>query len=330
MSASTVVVTGGAGFVGSHVTDAFVARDARVEIIDDLSTGTRANVNGRAKLHELDIRSRESVELLQSLRPEVIVHLAAQLDVRKSVADPLIDASVNILGTPNLLEAVRNDPGRWRPRFILASTGGAVYVDFVTPPNAETTPKDPQSPYAIAKLSVEYYLTYYARVHGLDTVSLRLANVFGSRQDPHGEAGVVAIFCGRLLSGKALTIFGDSTQTRDYVYVGDVADAIIRAVDASLPAPERVDSRALNIGTGVATTVNRLAEALFSVAGRAVPVGFAPPRKGEQQQSFLDASKVAHVLGWRPRVTLEAGLETTYAWAGCAHRPIVISRIGAS
>jgi UDP-glucose 4-epimerase len=312
----SVVITGGAGFIGSHVTELFLARDYTVTAIDDLSTGKRDNVDARATLRELDVRSRGSAALLDELRPDVIVHLAAQMDVRKSVADPLFDASVNISGTINLLEAVRACSGTWRPRFVFASTGGAVYGDFVTPPNAETFPKDPESPYAIAKLSVEYYLAYYARVHGLDTLSLRLGNVFGPRQDPHGEAGVVAIFCGRIRAGQPITIFGDGTQTRDYVYVGDVAAAVVRAAVADLPPPERVDARAFNIGVGTGTTVKRLAEALFHIAGRSVPIEFAPTRKGEQQHSFLDPSKAKRVLGWRPAVTLEQGLAATYRWFG--------------
>jgi len=310
----SVLISGGAGFIGSHVTEMFLARGYTVTIIDDLSTGKRENVDARATLHELDIRSRESAAQLYGLRPDVIVHLAAQMDVRKSVADPLFDASVNITGTISLLEAVRAHSEAWRPRFIFASSGGAVYGDFVTPPNMETFAKDPESPYAITKLCCEYYLAYYARVHGLDTISLRLGNVFGPRQDPHGEAGVVAIFCRRLRDGQPLTIFGNGTQTRDYVYAGDVAEAVMRAVAAELPPPERIDVRAFNIGTGTGTTVNRLAEALFEVAGRSVPIEFAPARKGEQQHSFLDPSKAKRLLGWRPTVTLEQGLAATYRW----------------
>jgi UDP-glucose 4-epimerase len=310
----SVLISGGAGFIGSHVTEMFLARGYTVTIIDDLSTGKRENVDTRATLHELDIRSRESAALLHTLRPDVIVHLAAQMDVRKSVANPVFDASVNITGTISLLEAVRAHSEGWRPRFVFASSGGAVYGDFVARPNVETFAKDPESPYAIAKLSCEYYLAYYARVHRVDTISLRLGNVFGPRQDPHGEAGVVAIFCRRLRDGQPLTIFGDGTQTRDYVYAGDVAEAVMRAVVAELPAPERIDDRAFNIGTSTGTTVNRLAEALFEVAGRSVPITFAPARKGEQQHSFLDPSKARRLLGWRPTVTLEQGLEATYRW----------------
>jgi UDP-glucose 4-epimerase len=309
---SSVLITGGAGFIGSHVTETFLGQGYTVEVVDNLSTGKRQNVDARARLHEVDVRSREAASLLGELRPDIIVHLAAQMDVRKSVADPLYDSSVNILGTVNLLEAIRAGSAAWRPRFIFASTGGALYGDLVTPPNVENIAKDPESPYAIAKLGCEYYLAYYARVHGLDTMSLRLANVFGPRQDPHGEAGVVAIFCGRLRAGEPLTVFGDGGQTRDYIYVGDVADAVLAAVRADLPPARGVDARAFNIGTGVGTTVKRLAEALFEVAGRSVPIHFALPRKGEQQHSFLEPSKARRVLGWRPKVSLEQGLSATY------------------
>jgi len=310
----SVLITGGAGFIGSHVTEMFLARGYTVTIIDDLSTGKRENVGASATLHELDIRSPETAALLHELRPGVIVHLAAQLDVRKSVADPLFDASVNITGTIGLLEAIRVCSKGWRPRFVFASSGGAVYGDFDTRANVETFAKDPESPYAIAKLSCEYYLAYYARVHGLETISLRLGNVFGPRQDPNGEAGVVAIFCRRLRDGQPLIVFGDGTQTRDYVYAGDVAEAVMRAVVVELPPPERIDARAFNIGTGTGTTVKRLAEALFEVAGRSVPIEFAAARKGELQHSSLDPSKARRLLGWRPTVTLEQGLAATYRW----------------
>jgi UDP-glucose 4-epimerase len=187
------------------------------------------------------------------------------------------------------------------------------------PPNVETFPKDPESPYAIAKLSVELYLAYYARVHGLDTVALRYGNVYGPRQDPHGEAGVVAIFCGRLLEGRPLTVFGDGQQTRDYVYVADVADATWRAATRMLPAPALLDARAFNIGTGVGTPVLRLAEVLSAAAGRAPQIEFAPKRAGEQQESYVDVSKAARLLDWRPSVTLEDGLARSYAAFAAQH-----------
>jgi UDP-glucose 4-epimerase len=197
---------------------------------------------------------------------------------------------------------------------VFASTGGAVYGDSAVPPASETTPKEPDSPYAIAKLSVEYYLSYYARIHGLDTASVRFSNVYGPRQDPHGEAGVVAIFCGRIIDARPLLVFGDGTQTRDYVHVSDVAEATFAVATAPLPVTRRVDERAFNIGTGVATSVLRLAETLLGVAGATSPVEFAPKRPGEQQHSFLLVDKARAVLGWSPRISLEQGLTDTYNW----------------
>jgi UDP-glucose 4-epimerase len=252
--------------------------------------------------------------LVQSERFDVIVHLAAQMDVRKSVADPRFDAMTNVVATLSLLEALRGTPRASSTRFVFASTGGAVYGDFGTPPNAESTPKEPDSPYAISKMAVEYYLTYYARVHGMDTASVRYANVYGPRQNAHGEAGVVAIFCGRILEGVPLRVFGDGKQTRDYVYVGDVAEATVRAATMPLPPPGRVDERAFNVGTGVETSVIELAERLFAVAGVDPAIEFAPKRPGEQERSSVKVDKARAVLGWEPQLTLDQGLAETYAW----------------
>lgn len=307
------LVTGGAGFIGSHVADLFIERGYGVEIIDDLSTGNPANTPERARLHEVSVASHEAAEILRSGDFDVLVHLAAQIDVRKSVSDPLFDARTNILGTLNLLEAVRQSGRATRVAF--TSTGGAIYGDFNKPPNLETFAKDPESPYAISKLSAEYYLAYYGRVHGLEHVSLRFGNVYGPRQDPHGEAGVVAIFCNRLLDEKPLTIFGDGLQTRDYVYVGDVARAVYLAATAPLPAAGRVDARAFNIGTGIGTSVVEVARLLQEAAGRTAEVVFEPRRPGEQQESFLDVSKSGDVLGWRPATSLAEGLAKTFAWS---------------
>jgi UDP-glucose 4-epimerase len=264
---ATALVTGGAGFIGSHVADLFLSRGFDVEIIDDFSTGRRENVAGGIRVHEMDIRSVDAARVVERGGFDVIAHLAAQIDVRKSVADPVSDASVNIVGSLNVLEALRRSASASRARVVFSSTGGALYGDFVSPPNIETYPKDPESPYAIAKLSVEHYLAYYGRVHGMKSVALRFGNVYGPRQDPHGEAGVVAIFCGRLLEGRPLTVFGDGLQTRDYVYVTDVAEATFRAATAPLPPADRLDARGFNIGTGVGTPVLRLAELLRAAAG---------------------------------------------------------------
>ena len=313
------LITGGAGFIGSHVSEAFVERGWSVDIIDDLSTGKSENVPKQATLHELDVRSPEAARLVTKGEFSAVVHLAAQIDVRKSVADPVNDASINILGTLNLLEAVRSSRKN-ACRFVFISTGGALYGDFVTPPNEETFPKDPESPYAISKLSAEYYLAYFGRVHGLSTAALRLGNVYGPRQDPHGEAGVVAIFCGRILDGRPLTIFGDGTQTRDYVYVRDVAQSAIAAVTTELPGPGRLDARGFNIGTGVGTSVNDLAQTLLRVSGTPVPVEYAPHRPGEQMHSFLNVAKSDSALGWKASVTLEQGLAETFSWFKSRHR----------
>jgi len=308
----TVLITGGAGFIGSHVAERFLAEGWTVHILDNLITGKRENIPATAIFHELDIRSKEAASLLGTLKPQALVHLAAQMDVRRSVADPVFDAQTNVVGSLNLLEAVR--AASPKTRVVFASTGGAIYGDFTSPPNVETYEKDPESPYAISKLAVELYLAYYGRVHGLETVALRFGNVYGPRQDPHGEAGVVAIFCGRLLEGRSLTIFGDGTQTRDYVYVADVADATFRASTRPVPAPGRLDVRAYNVGTGVGTSVTRLAELLSRAAGKEPILEHAPHRPGEQQESVLNVTKAARELEWRPRVSLEDGLARSYEW----------------
>ena len=312
MSTLRAVVTGGAGFIGSHVVDALLADGYAVVVIDDLSSGSRANLSAAAQFQHLDVRSPEAATLVREGQFDLLVHLAAQMDVRKSVVDPMNDASVNIIGALNLLEAVRASPHR--PRVVFASTGGVIYGDFVEPPNAEVASKDPESPYAIAKLSVEFYLAYYARVHGLDTIALRLANVFGPRQNPHGEAGVVAIFCQRIVAGRALTVFGDGQQTRDYVFVADVVRAVLAAATRPLLAAGRLDERSFNIGTAIPTSVLTLAAELQATAGSDAPIEFAPKRPGEQERSFVSIDKAARLLGWSPTVTLADGLSQTFDW----------------
>src|SRR5438105_827928 len=283
------LVTGGAGFIGSNVADLFLDKGFQVEIVDNLSTGKRENIPHKANFHEIGVNTPEFARLVREGMFDAIAHLAGQIDVRKSVADPINDATINILGTLNLAEAVR--AGSPRTRIVFSSTGGVLYGDFNTPPNAEIYPKDPESPYAISKLSIELYLAYYGRVHGLEIVSLRFGNVYGPRQDPHGEAGVVAIFCGRILDNRPLTVFGDGLQTRDYVYVGDVARAVWLAATRPLPDKARLDARAFNIGTGQGTSVLEIAKQLQLAADSYVPVEFAPHRPGEQQESFINVDK---------------------------------------
>jgi UDP-glucose 4-epimerase len=307
------VITGGAGFIGSHVADRFLDEGYDVEIIDDLSSGKRANLPENAALHAMNVTSPEAAAVVRDGKFDVLVHLAAQIDVRRSVADPLFDATTNILGIVNLLEAVK--ASGWATRVVFTSTGGAIYGDFNTPPNFETFSKEPESPYAISKLASEYYLAYYGRLHGLEHVAVRFGNVYGPRQDPHGEAGVVAIFCNRILEGKPLTIFGDGRQTRDYVFVGDVANAVWRGATFDLPPAGTVDTRSYNIGTGIGTSVVELARLLQQAAGSNAEILFAPRRPGEQQESFLNVDKARDVLGWEPRVSLAEGLARTFVWA---------------
>lgn len=294
-----------------------------MEVVDDLSTGKRERVPPGVRLHQLDIRTAEAARLVREWAPEVVVHLAAQMDVRRSVADPIFDANVNVVGTLNLLEAIRASSRG--TRIVFASSGGALYGDFVKPPNEETFPKDPESPYAVSKLSAEFYLAYYARVHGIESVALRFGNVYGPRQDPHGEAGVVAIFCGRILEGRPLTIYGDGNQTRDYVYVRDVARAALLASTVRLPAAGRLDDRGVNIGTGVGTSVNDLARTLMRAVGVQLPVEHADRRPGEQEHSFLDVTKAERLLGWRSETELPQGLEETFRWFE-AHHPLPVVR----
>ncbi len=308
------LVTGGAGFIGSHVADLFLSNGWSVEILDNLSSGRRENVPSAAKLHVMDIRSPDAAALVSGGSFDAIAHLAAQIDVRKSVNDPVFDASVNVLGALNVVEALRRSESAQRARLVFASTGGALYGDHATPPNVETIAKEPDSPYGIAKLATELYLSYYARVQGMNMAAVRFSNVYGPRQDPHGEAGVVAIFCQRILAGRALTVFGDGSQTRDYVHVSDVAAATYAAATKSLPEPKRLDDRAFNVGTGVPTSVVELAEVLRKAAGSTTPIEFAPKRPGEQQQSFLRVEKARSDLGWSAKVSLEEGLADTFRW----------------
>lgn len=306
------LVTGGAGFIGSHVTDALTAAGYDVEILDNLSSGRESNVPLGVTLHRMDVCDAEAATLVREGRYDVICHLAAQIDVRKSVDDPVADARVNILGALNLMEAVR--VSRRKTRVVFSSTGGALYGDFVTPPHVEDCAKDPESPYGIAKMSVEYYLAYYGRVHQLDTAVLRYANVYGPRQDAHGDAGVIAIFCNRILDQRAMTIYGDGRQTRDYVFVKDVARANVLCAAATLPPAGRMDERGFNIGTATETDVLGLVAALQVAAASSAPVEHVDARAGELARSSLRIEKAATVLGWTPAVSLSDGLRETFEW----------------
>ncbi|HZP44853.1 MAG TPA: NAD-dependent epimerase/dehydratase family protein [Candidatus Binataceae bacterium] len=301
-----ILVTGGAGFIGSHTVDALIgARLHQVSILDDLSAGKREQINPSASFHQADLRDAAAVRaVIERERPEVIIHLAAQMDVRRSVADPAFDAQVNLVGFLNLIEAARQHDLK---RVIFASTGGAIYGEQDTFPCDEDHPRRPVSPYGVAKMATEAYLHFYRVEYRIDYVALRYANVYGPRQDPHGEAGVVAIFCGRILEGKPCTIFGDGGQTRDYVYVGDVVRANLAALASNV-------SGAFNIGTGIETDVNQLYGALARVAGSNAPPAYGPARPGEQRRSVISAQRAARELGWRPQVNLDDGLAQTFAY----------------
>jgi UDP-glucose 4-epimerase len=303
-----VLVTGGAGFVGSHVAEAYLAVGDEVTVLDDLSTGRRENVPHGARFVQADIRSGEARDLFARSGFDLLNHHAAQMDVRRSVADPLFDADVNLRGLLNLLEGARAGGVR---RVVFASSGGVVYGEGTALPHREEAAKLPISPYGTAKLASEYYLATYAQLYGLEVASLRYGNVYGPRQSADGEAGVVAIFSRKLLAGAPLTIFGDGEQTRDMVYVQDVAAANLAASDRPLPPVAGIDARAWNIGTGIETAVNRLAELLAAAAGCGPTIRHAPERRGELRRSALAVDKAARELGWRPHTALPDGLRIT-------------------
>ena len=300
-----IVVSGGAGFIGSHIVDAYLAAGHDVAIVDDLSTGRAENINPGARFHRVDLRDRAAVAaVMAEERPEIVNHHAAQLDVRRSVADPAFDAEVNLIGLLNLIEAARPHALR---RVILASSGGVVYGESQRLPTREEDPTEPISPYGVAKLGSERYLHYYAHVYGLASVWLRYANVYGPRQNPHGEAGVIAIFTTMLLEGGAPVINGSGTQTRDYVYVGDVVRANLLALESDYAGP-------LNIGTGVETDVNRLFALLCDAVGHHPGEQHGPAKAGEQLRSVLDARRAGEVLGWNAETPLAEGLRRTVTW----------------
>jgi UDP-glucose 4-epimerase len=298
------------------VCDAFAADGWSVTALDDLSSGREENLSTGIDLVVADIRSPEAAALIRDGSFEVVSHHAAQIDVRISVERPDHDASINIMGLLNLLEAAVAGGVR---RFLYVSSGGVVYGEPGDLPVSETAPKQPLSPYGVSKLTGEHYLHFYRQIHGLESVSLRYSNVFGPRQDPHGEAGVVAIFGRSVLEGRQLTIFGDGEQTRDYVYVGDVAQANLLAARLDVSDSKTMDDVAFNVGTGLETSVNELASAIMSVAGRELAVEHAPARPGELLRNCLDASKLEG-RGWRRAGLLEDGLLSTYTWIAGENR----------
>jgi UDP-glucose 4-epimerase len=304
------LVTGGAGFIGSTLVDRLLAEGHAVDVVDDLSTGSLTNLadarsakDADFTFHRIDIRSPEVTELIVRRRPEVVFHLAAQMDVRVSVARPVFDAEVNVVGSLHVLEGARQAETR---KVVFASSGGTIYgdPDAEELPIRETRPQQPLSPYGVAKKAVGDYLVAYRQLHDLEFTALALANVYGPRQNPHGEAGVVAIFGQRLLAGEPCTLYGDGSSTRDYVFVDDVVDAFARSIDGG-------DGLLLNVGTGVETPLRVLYDAIAAAAGSTAPPVHAAPRPGELQRSALDPGRAAIHLGWRPWTSLPDGLAAT-------------------
>lgn len=307
------LVTGGAGFIGSTLVDRLLAEGHRVDVVDDLSSGSLANLaeargdrGHDLKVHQVDIRDPAVIDLIADRRPEVVFHLAAQADVRVSVARPTFDAEVNVLGSLNVLEGARISGAS---KVVFASSGGTIYGEPVGAdlPVVETHPQQPLSPYGVAKKAVTDYLHVYRELHSVEFTSLAMANIYGPRQDPHGEAGVVAIFAGLLLAGKPCTIFGDGDQTRDFVYVDDAVDAFVRAAD-------RGSGLLCNIGTGVETSVNDLYATMAAVAGVSEAPIQAPARAGELDRSALDPGRAALHLGWEPWTDLPSGVAEVLRW----------------
>ncbi len=299
-----IVVTGGAGFIASQIVDAYIERGHEVHILDDFSTGQRSNLNPKATVHRIDIAEAQTAKLIEQIKPEVLSHHAAQMDVRHSVADPAFDARVNIIGFINLLEACKNAGAK---KVIFASSGGAVYGEQEVFPAPESHATQPASPYGVSKRTGELYLSYYHQAFGLPFIALRYANVYGPRQSTKGEAGVVAIFLSMLLSGKTPIINGDGRQTRDYVYVADVVAANVAALESTFVGQ-------INIGTGAETDVVTIYQHLREAVGSATQAQHGPAKTGEQRRSCLDAGRAARILGWRPQVALRDGLQRTAAY----------------
>jgi UDP-glucose 4-epimerase len=306
-----VLVTGGAGFIGSHIAQAYLAGGWEVVVLDDLSRGKERNVPSGVRFVRADIRSPEARRLLAEGGFTVLNHHAAQIDVRVSVDEPALDAAINVVGLVNLLDGAGAGGVR---RVVFASSGGVVYGDPEVVPTPETAPKAPVSPYGVSKLAGEYYMRALAALRGFEAVAMRYANVFGPRQDPKSEAGVVSIFVSRLLEDRPLTVFGDGLQTRDYVFVRDVARANVLASTAAVPVGDGIDATAFNIATAKQTNVLELAELVGRVMGRKPEIEFAPARAGELFRSSLDVSKARKVLGWKPEVGFDDGLPQLVDW----------------
>ena len=296
-----IMVTGGAGFIGSHIVNAYINAGHDVVIIDDLSSGEMRFVNPKAMFYQLNIHSPDVKIILEKEKISAINHHAAQISVSESVSDPLFDANSNIIGTLQLLQ---NAVSLKIDKFVFASTGGAMYGEQKTFPASEDHPCQPVSPYAISKLSAENYINYFGTEHGLNTTVLRYGNVYGPHQNPHGEAGVVAIFCQRLMKGLPPVIYGDGEQTRDFISVRDVAQANIIALDSKCKGT-------FNVGTGKETSVNFLTKELLKVSGVTTSAKHSPPRKGEQRRSSIDSEKLLKNFGWKPCISLEEGLFET-------------------
>ena len=306
MASKTAIVTGAAGFIGSHLADRLIADGFTVAGIDDLSTGNLANLPADFDLRQLDIRDPELRNIVSEVRPDLVFHLAAQISVSVSAREPELDAEVNILGALNLFEGIRAIRDK-EIKIVYVTSGGTAYGEPSVLPADESTPALPLSPYGASKLAVETYLPVYERLCGLKYSIIRLANVYGPRQDPHGEAGVVAIFVRAMLNGKSPTVFGDGNDERDYVYVGDVIGAIVGAAENSLPGP-------FNIGSGEGTSTNRIFQLVAENCAHTDRAIHGPPRPGDVNRIFLDVTRAGEELGWTPTTTLESGLKTTIEW----------------
>ncbi len=297
-----VLVTGGAGFIGSNIVDRLIEKGYDVVVVDDLSTGREENVNAKAVFYRMDIQDPQLESVFRTEKPDYVCHQAAQKDVRFSVTDPVSDARINILGT---IDVLQNCVKYKVKKVVFASTGGAIYGEQDVFPAPETHPARPISPYGVTKLTAEHYMYYYKAVYGLDYVSLRYSNVYGPRQDPHGEAGVVAIFIRRMLDEEQPVINGDGEQTRDFVYVGDVAEANILAITND--TPESI----FNIGTGVEVSINRIFTSLKDIIQPSVEERHGPPQQGEQRRSVIDCTRARELMHWEPKVSLMDGLKMT-------------------